>query len=130
MTGDELRQKIRPAQIRAEDVLERVLAGLEEVGAHARAATGVVHERVHTGPARANRTEKSRVLLSHADIGRAIEHVGAEFSQRRENITDRFLRPETADREVPALGGQRARNAEADAPRAAGDDGDRPFAGH
>ena len=113
-------RKYGPCRLVRSDFLEAFLGGREQIGAHAWRAAGVVHERVQRAEVRDDRREQMRAVVRAADVGRPVLGAAAE----RLRALSRRRRPlhATADRkgERPALARERARDAEADAARAAG----------
>ena len=59
-----------------------------------------------------------------SDVSHAIQHFDALTSQFLQDGPDRFLRTPAAQGEPPAIARQRAGDAETDAARPTGDDGD------
>ena len=120
---DRLRQEVRSLQVRAEHLLEAVLGGLEEIGAHARRAPGVVDERVERAMPRTRLVDDSR---SSGGFGRCRPrhrrptlHACLQFPYDGRHVRHG---PEAAQEQIPAAARQRARDPEADATRAAGDE--------
>ena len=64
------------------------------------------------------------------DIALHVVHTAAVRAQRGQHVLDVGARAHAADRQVPAVLGERARNAEADAARPAGHDRDRAWLSH
>ena len=64
---DRLGQEVRPLQVRAQQLFEAVFGRVEQVGAHARRAAGVVDERVDRAEAlRAASSTSARAIVAGA----------------------------------------------------------------
>ena len=121
---DRLGEEVRPLQVRAEQLLEAVLGRFEQVGAHARRAAGVVDERVDRAerarPRRRCGARSSRLRRDRRAGSATSAPAAAQLVERRRATSDSGRVPPSA-RFQPSRG-ERARDAEADAARAAGDE--------
>jgi len=70
---------------------------------------------------RDDRRQQLRAIGRASDVSRPVLGLAAQGRQLLNDIRDRFARAETAERERPSLARERARDAEPDAARAAGD---------
>ncbi len=88
-----------------------------------RGPAGVVDERVDAAEARHALGDEPLAIGGDGDVGRAVVDGGAKSGELVDGGSDVGGGPDAADDQLPALGGQRAGDAEADAAGAAGDDG-------
>ena len=114
-----LGQEIRSLQVDAHQFFEALLAGFEDVGAHTRRSSGVVDEGVDGAVAVSDRFGQARAIGGAADVGPEVVGTAGERGQHRGHV---FRAAHAAQRQVPAVAGERSRDAEPDAPRAAGDE--------
>ena len=77
---------------------------------------------------RAHGGDEPRAVVARRDVGLDVAHLAALRAQLGEDARDLRLLAHAAQREVEPLGRERAGDAEADAARAARDEGDAPHA--
>ena len=121
---DGLGQEVRSLQVRAEQLVEALLGRLEQVGADARRPPGVVDERVDARRSvRARASTQPRAIVAARDVGREVVDARRRVARSSSSTPATSASARTPhEREVPAVARERARDAEADAARAAGDE--------
>ena len=119
-----LREEVRALQIRPHQFLEALLGRLEQIGADARGAAGVVDEGVERAVARPHRVGERCARVAARDVGGDVGHAAAERLQLGDDRCDLGRGPDAAEHQIPSLVRERARNAQSDPARAAGDERD------
>ena len=102
-----LGQEVRALQVHPDQLVEALLAGLEDVGAHLGGDAGVVHQHVEAAEGRADGLEEGGTVVGLRDVGADVHDVRAFFAQGVQSRGDVRPRPLAADGEIETFRGER-----------------------